>query len=86
MDDQMTPDGILHGCVELNVKAQKIRPDLLTEPILQAHTLYTDGCCYREEKGELKAGFAVARQTGNEQEVVVTGRLQGKQNVIEACK
>nr|XP_046167153.1 uncharacterized protein LOC124003133 [Oncorhynchus gorbuscha] len=56
-------EGITHVCAERAAQELKLRPDLENEPILTADLwLYTDGCCYRGEEGNI-AAYAVVQQT-----------------------
>ncbi|XP_053301811.1 uncharacterized protein LOC128460592 [Pleuronectes platessa] len=54
--------GTPHVCGELAIKENKLRPDLSADPILNADAwLYTDGCCYKGEDGNV-AAYAVVQQ------------------------
>lgn len=94
MADQMTISGEQHDCVRLNSVAQKIRPDLRSDPLPSGVVLYTDGCCFRDLQGQLRSGFAIVEQNGDSFQTVVSGKLDGKQSaqraeiraLIEACK
>ncbi|XP_036808375.1 uncharacterized protein LOC110515180 [Oncorhynchus mykiss] len=56
-------EGMTHVCAERAAQELKLRPDLENEPILTADLwLYTDGCCYRGEEGNI-AAYAVVQQT-----------------------
>ncbi|CAJ1053454.1 Retrovirus-related Pol polyprotein from transposon opus [Xyrichtys novacula] len=65
-----------------------------SEPILGARNLYTDGCCYRDEKEGLRAGFSVIEETPDGLKTVTAQKLNGPQSaqraevvaVIEALK
>ncbi|CAJ1053452.1 uncharacterized protein LOC115060955 isoform X1 [Xyrichtys novacula] len=65
-----------------------------SEPILGARNLYTDGCCYRDEKEGLRAGFLVIEETPGGLKTVTAQKLNGPQSaqraevvaVIEALK
>lgn len=45
--------------------------------------MFTDGCCWRQSNGELKAGWAVvgSRCEGEELETLTEGTLKGPQSV-----
>lgn len=93
MADRMG-EGEPHVCVEQVKKEEKVRADLQVEPISGAINLYTDGCCYRDEKEGLKAAYAVVKEDQGQMETVKVERLQGTQSaqraevvaVIEALK
>ncbi|XP_053275124.1 uncharacterized protein LOC128437110 [Pleuronectes platessa] len=54
--------GTPHVCGELAIKENKLRPELSADPILNADAwLYTDGCCYKGEDGNV-AAYAVVQQ------------------------
>ncbi|KAK9543321.1 hypothetical protein VZT92_001108 [Zoarces viviparus] len=55
-------DGQPHVCEEIAVQENKLRPDLQNTPRLKAEAwLYTDGCCYKGEEGNI-ASYAVVEQ------------------------
>lgn len=39
--------------------------------------MFTDGCCFRDDKGKLQAGCSVVRQVGDELEVLKAKELEG---------
>ncbi|KAI7790212.1 hypothetical protein IRJ41_024809, partial [Triplophysa rosa] len=50
-------EGEPHECEVTAISESKVRPDLRTEPMTgEVVNLYTDGCCFRTEAGELVAG------------------------------
>ncbi|CAJ1055592.1 LOW QUALITY PROTEIN: uncharacterized protein LOC120803882 [Xyrichtys novacula] len=87
-------EGVLHECAHRVEKEEKAREDLQTEPIPGARNLYTDGCCYRDEKEGLRAGFSVIEETPDGLKTVTAQKLNGPQSaqraevvaVIEALK
>lgn len=61
-----TPEHTPHNCVEIAKKDLKIRPDLLTSPLDSPQlTMYTDGCCYKGDKGNV-ALYAVIQENQGE--------------------
>ncbi|XP_032437309.1 uncharacterized protein LOC116731589 [Xiphophorus hellerii] len=58
-------DGEPHECAELVAKSEKVRPDLEATPLIgpEVRQFFTDGCCYRHQTQELRAGFAVVEST-----------------------
>ncbi|CAJ1050397.1 Retrovirus-related Pol polyprotein from transposon opus [Xyrichtys novacula] len=87
-------EGVLHECAHRVEKEEKAREDLQSEPIPGARNLYTDGCCYRDEKEGLRAGFSVIEETPDGLKTVTAQKLNGPQSaqraevvaVIEALK
>ncbi|XP_054483279.1 uncharacterized protein LOC129116393 [Anoplopoma fimbria] len=64
-------EGTPHVCEELAVQDNKLRTDLQNEPLTDTEAwLYTDGCCYRSETGNV-AAFAVVRQLATGEHVTV---------------
>ncbi|CAJ1066419.1 LOW QUALITY PROTEIN: uncharacterized protein LOC113137770%2C partial [Xyrichtys novacula] len=90
----VTSAGVLHECAHRVEKELKAREDLQTEPIPGARNLYTDGCCYRDEKEGPRAGFSVIEETPDGLKTVTAQKLNGPQSaqraevvaVIEALK
>ncbi|XP_036816756.1 uncharacterized protein LOC110528531 [Oncorhynchus mykiss] len=55
-------EGLPHSCAERAAQELKLRPDLGNEPLCNPDLwLYTDGCCYRGEDGNV-AAYAVVQQ------------------------
>ncbi|CAB1312096.1 unnamed protein product [Coregonus sp. 'balchen'] len=55
-------EGLAHSCEERAAQELKLRPDLGNEPLTNPDLwLYTDGCCYRGEEGNI-AAYAVVQQ------------------------
>uniref|UniRef100_A0A3Q3LPS7 ribonuclease H n=1 Tax=Mastacembelus armatus TaxID=205130 RepID=A0A3Q3LPS7_9TELE len=73
-----------HQCVEKVLKEERVRPDLQVTPLLEARDLYTDGCCYRDEKEGLKAAYSVVEDIGDGWEIRVAERLEGQQSAQRA--
>ncbi|CAB1338429.1 unnamed protein product, partial [Coregonus sp. 'balchen'] len=49
-------EGLAHSCEERAAQELKLRPDLGNEPLTNPDLwLYTDGCCYRGEEGNIAA-------------------------------
>ena len=54
----------LHDCAPQVIRDVKFRPDMMTDIMTDAMTLFVDGCCFRNEAtGHLQAGFAVVEAT-----------------------
>ncbi|CAB1352910.1 unnamed protein product, partial [Coregonus sp. 'balchen'] len=54
-------EGLAHSCEERAAQELKLRPDLGNEPLTNPDLwLYTDGCCYRGEEGNIAAYAVVA--------------------------
>nr|XP_015797242.2 uncharacterized protein LOC107373618 [Nothobranchius furzeri] len=94
MAEQMNA-GEPHLCAQIVEEGEKIRPDLQAEPIEHADkNWFTDGCCHRDDKNELKAAWAVVELGETGWTTVKTNQLQGQQSaqraelraVIEALK
>lgn len=55
-------EGLPHSCAERAAQELKLRPDLENKPHQNPDLwLYTDGCCYRGEEGNI-AAYAVVQQ------------------------
>ncbi|KAL6476366.1 hypothetical protein MHYP_G00148650 [Metynnis hypsauchen] len=67
MADNML-EGPSHECAKKVEVEVKIRPDLKGTPIEGALNFWTDGCGYRGESGEIKAGFAVVQEVKGEED------------------
>ncbi|XP_056138387.1 uncharacterized protein LOC130114543 [Lampris incognitus] len=67
-----------HECVRRIEQEEKVRPDLEAQAIPGTETLYTDGCCYRNEETGFHAGYAVVRQTEEGFETVIAKRMEGQ--------
>ena len=64
-------EGTSHDCVADSLTFTKLRPDLLSTPIIGAEEeLFVDGSCYRDHLGN-HAGFAVVRQNPDETFTVI---------------
>ncbi|XP_064877154.1 uncharacterized protein LOC135572653 [Oncorhynchus nerka] len=63
MADALTAeDGLAHSCQERAAQELKLRPDLENEPLTSPDLwLYTDGCCYKGDTGNV-AAYAVVQQ------------------------
>ncbi len=77
-------EGEPHNCQEKTWTEAKVRPDLGTEAIQEAENLYTDGCCYRDEKEGLKAAYAVVEERQGQFEIRKAERLKGTQSAQRA--
>ncbi|XP_029384988.1 uncharacterized protein LOC115060953 isoform X1 [Echeneis naucrates] len=73
-----------HICKEQVAKEGKVRPDLQAEPLEGRVNLYTDGCCYRDEKEGLKAGYAVVQEQAGQFAVKKAEKLKGAQSAQRA--
>ncbi|XP_026186811.1 uncharacterized protein LOC113144799 [Mastacembelus armatus] len=76
--------GQAHRCEEKVLKEEQVRPDLQATPLQDARDLYTDGCCFRDEKEGLRAAYAVVEDTGGELQVRVAERLEGQHSAQRA--
>ncbi|XP_064864485.1 uncharacterized protein LOC115135188 [Oncorhynchus nerka] len=57
-----TEEGLAHSCQERAAQELKLRPDLENEPLTSPDLwLYTDGCCYKGDTGNI-AAYAVVQQ------------------------
>ncbi|XP_047461249.1 uncharacterized protein LOC125020039 [Mugil cephalus] len=83
MAEQMS-NGEPHQCTERVHRDEKVRPDLLSEPIKGGRDLYTDGCCYRHDKDGLVSAYAVVEQTETGTHTVRAERIQGQQSAQRA--
>ncbi|XP_047444504.1 uncharacterized protein LOC125010167 [Mugil cephalus] len=83
MAEQMS-NGEPHQCTERVHRDEKVRPDLLSEPIRGGRDLYTDGCCYRHDKDGLVSAYAVVEQTETGTHTVRAERIQGQQSAQRA--
>ncbi|KAL3978874.1 hypothetical protein ACER0C_019936 [Sarotherodon galilaeus] len=83
MADQMG-SGEPHNCAQAVWKEEKTRPDLKAEAMEGAEDLFTDGCCFRDEKEGLKAGYAVVSKRGEQLEVIKAAKLEGQQSAQRA--
>ncbi|XP_064833110.1 uncharacterized protein LOC135547780 [Oncorhynchus masou masou] len=55
-------EGMPHSCAERAAQELKLRPDLKNDPLTNPDQwLYTDGCCYKGEEGNI-AAYAVVQQ------------------------
>lgn len=83
MADQMG-SGEPHDCAQAVWREEKTRPDLKVEAMEGAEDLFTDGCCFRDEKERLKAGYAVVSKRGEQLEVIKAAKLEGQQSAQRA--
>ncbi|XP_019203709.1 uncharacterized protein LOC109195671 [Oreochromis niloticus] len=83
MADQMG-SGEPHDCAQAVWKEEKTRPDLKAEAMEGAEDLFTDDCCFRDEKEGLKAGYAVVSKKGEQLEVIKAAKLEGQQSAQRA--
>lgn len=83
MADQMG-SGEPHDCAQAVWREEKTRPDLKAEAMEGAEDLFTDGCCFRDEKEGLKAGYAVVSKRGEQLEVIKAVKLEGQQSAQRA--
>ncbi|XP_047424918.1 uncharacterized protein LOC124996183 [Mugil cephalus] len=83
MAEQMS-NGEPHQCTERVHRDEKVRPDLLSEPIKGGRDLYTDGCCYQHDKDGLVSAYAVVEQTETGTHTVRAERIQGQQSAQRA--
>ncbi|XP_044038132.1 uncharacterized protein LOC122869312 [Siniperca chuatsi] len=56
-----TDNSQAHNCAERAEKDVRLRADLETEPLQKVVVLFTDGCCYRRDSGNV-ASYAVVKQ------------------------
>ncbi len=80
-------DGLPHDCAPITELACRVRPDLTASPLPDDPsniTLFTDGCCYRSDRGTLTSAFSVVQQTGQGFTTVRAEKLQGKQSAQRA--
>lgn len=83
-----------HLCAQAVWKEEKTRPGLKAEPLEGVEDLFTDGCCFRDEKEGLRAGYAVVRGENRRLVTEREGILRAQQSaqhdelkaVIEALK
>ncbi|XP_049328657.1 uncharacterized protein LOC125797840 [Astyanax mexicanus] len=74
-------EGPPHECAEKVATQEKVRPDLLATPIPGSWNLWTDGCGYRADTGEIRAGYAVVQETtGETDEFWTVAAKEVKQN------
>ncbi|KAL6456704.1 hypothetical protein MHYP_G00352480 [Metynnis hypsauchen] len=74
-------EGPPHECAEKVARQEKVRPDLLATPIPGSWNLWTDGCGYRADTGEVRAGYAVVQEnTGETDEFWTVVAKEVKQN------
>lgn len=83
MADQLGT-GEPHECTDRVQKEEKVRLDLQTEPIPRARELYTDGCCFRDEREGLKAAYAVVEEVQGEIITRQAERMEGQQSAQRA--
>lgn len=74
MADGIT-SGPPHECEEV-ARVGKVRADLKAEPLEGGEVVFTDGCCYRDDKEGLQAAWAVVRTTPGGHETVSQGKVQ----------
>ncbi|CAB1327504.1 unnamed protein product [Coregonus sp. 'balchen'] len=68
-------EGLPHSCAEKAAQELKLRPDLKNEPIDNPDQwLYTDGCCYKGEEGNV-AAYAVVQQLSDGSHVTLESAI-----------
>lgn len=83
-----------HLCAQVVWKEEKTRRDLKAEPLEGAEDLFTDGCCFKDEKEGLNATYVVVREENGRRVTEKEGVLWAQQSaqcaelkaVIEALK
>lgn len=79
-------EGEMHDCVAKVREDRQCRPGLRTEPLEKGKELFVDGCCFRDEYGELQTGWAVVQgERGSELfTTVAEGKVKGKPSAQRA--
>ena len=63
-----------HSCEEVAAQELKLRPGLKNEPLLDSqHWLYTDGCCYKGENGNVVTYAVMEKHTDSTHTEVDSG-------------